>query len=128
MRTKPLAATMLVVSLAFAPLHLQADTQRVVGRAEVEQALAERIQADESARAQVRNLLQREDVRAMAKGMGLDVKRAEGAIATLEGDELQQTAQRAAVVDEALAGGSTYVSISLVALLLIIIIVILLAN
>jgi hypothetical protein len=128
MNPKPMAATILVLSLAFAPMRLEAEAQSIVGQAEVQQALADRLQADDAARAQVRNLLQREDVRAMAKGMGLDVRGAEGAVATLEGDDLQTAAQSAAAADQALSGGATTVTISLVALLLIIIIVILVAS
>jgi hypothetical protein len=65
----------------------------------------------------------------MAGEMGLDVRRAEGAVAALQGAELQQAAVRATAARDLLVGGATgTVQISLVSLLLIIIIVILLAR
>jgi len=73
-------------------------------------------------------LLQRDDVRAMAQEAGLDLRRAEAALDTLEPTELQDLAQQAAAIESGLAGGDTVIRISLVALLLIIIIVILLAD
>jgi hypothetical protein len=64
----------------------------------------------------------------LAEGHGLDVRRAEAAVSTLQGDELQRLAQLAAQAEVQLAGGDTVIRISLVALLLIIIIVILVTR
>lgn len=64
----------------------------------------------------------------MAKGMGLDVRRASNAVGTLEGAELQRVAAQATTANDLLAGGSSSITISLVGLLLIVIIVILLAD
>lgn len=100
----------------------------VVDRAAVEQALGEKVVSDESARASIRNLLGREDVKAMAEGMGLDLRRAEGAVSSLEGADLQRVNARATAANDLLSGGATTITISLVAILLIIIIVILLAS
>jgi hypothetical protein len=56
------------------------------------------------------------------------LRRAEAAVGTLQGDELQSLSAQAAQVDHQLAGGDTVISISLVTLLLIVIIIILLSR
>lgn len=127
MSVRRVAAAVLVVSMAVVP-GARAGQTAVVDRSDVDRALAARVQADEASRDVVRGLLARDEVRAMAQGLGLDVRRAESAVATLDGDDLRQAAAAATVADEALSGGSQYVTLSLVSLLLIIIIVILLAD
>jgi hypothetical protein len=127
MRLMKAVAAAVVLSLTAAPLaHAQRAT--IVERSDLDRAVAARVQADEVARASVRALLEREDVRAMAQGLGVDVRRAESAVATLDGEELRQAAAAATAADHALAGGLQTVTLSLVSLLLIIIIVILLAD
>lgn len=129
MKLKELAVAALVVAFAAgsSPAWAQ-QTPTVVDRAAVEQAVADKVVSDESARDSIRTLLGRDDVKAMAEGMGLDVRRAEGAVSSLEGADLQRVNARATAANELLAGGATTITISLVAILLIIIIVILLAS
>jgi CHASE3 domain sensor protein len=87
------------------------------------------VEADAAARNTIKELLARDEVREVAGRAGLDLKRANAAVDTLEGTELQEMAARAATADAALAGGKNItITISLVALLLIIIIVILLVK
>ena len=129
MKLKELAVATLVVAFAVSPS--SAGTQQnvtVVDRAAVDQAVAGKVASDEGARDSIRALLGREDVRAMAEGMGLDVRRAEGAVSSLEGTDLQRVTARATAANELLAGGATTITISLVAILLIVIIIILLAG
>ena len=64
----------------------------------------------------------------MSGDLGLDVRRAETAVATLQGPELERVAQQARAANELLSGGAHTIQISIVTLLLIIIIVILLAD
>ncbi len=129
MKLKELAVAALVVAFAAgsSPAWAQ-QTSTVVDRAAVEQALQEKVVSDESARDSIRTLLNRDDVKAMAEGMGLDVRRAEGAVSALQGADLQRVTARATAANELLAGGATTVTISLVAILLIVIIIILLAS
>jgi hypothetical protein len=101
--------------------------QSVVSRADLDQALAARRASDESARATIHALLARDEVKALAHRAGLDLRRADAAVATLDGDELRTLSVQAAAADASLAGGQT-IQISLVAALLIIIIVILLVT
>ena len=128
MNLRTLTTAALVFTLTLGALPARAQEAMVVDRAAVQQALAQRAQSDDSARASIRELLARDDVKAMAGGMGLDVRSAANAVSTLEGARLQQAAADAATAKDILAGGRTTVEISLVALLLIVIIIILLAN
>ena len=129
MKLKELAVAALVVAFTVSPSSAWAQqTGTVVDRAAVDQAIGEKVVSDESARDSIRTLLNRDDVRAMAEGMGLDVRRAEGAVSPLEGKDLQRVTARATAANELLAGGATTITISLVAILLIVIIIILLAS
>jgi hypothetical protein len=112
------------------PSPLRADQQSgVVSRTDLDRAMEQRANDEEGARQTIRRLLQRDDVQKMTQGYGLDLRRAEAAVGTLQGDELQRLAAQAAQVDAQLAGGDElYLHISLVAALLIVIIVILLTQ
>jgi hypothetical protein len=127
MKLKPIAIGLLVVSLLSATQPTVAQ-ERVVDRAAVEQVLFERVQGEAASRAAVRRLLDRDEVRRMSGDLGLDLRRAETAVATLQGPELERVAQQARAANELLSGGAQTIQISVVTLLLIIIIVILLAD
>jgi hypothetical protein len=116
------------VVLALAPATPLLAAQSVVSGADLDRAIAARHEADEASRATIRALLARDEVRALAKDAGLDLRRAQSAVGTLDGDELRSLARQAAAADDALAGGGQNIQISLVAALLIIIIVILLVK
>lgn len=103
-----------------------ADTS-AVRSSDLDAALAASASQEDVAREQVKALLARDDVRAMAEAAGLDLRRADAAVATLDGEELQRVAQHAVAADEALAGGQA-ITISLAAAILIVILVILLVD
>lgn len=104
-------------------------TETVAVQADLDAAITRTLDREGAARAAITALLQREDVRQLAEGRGLDLRRAEAAVGTLQGDELQQLSLLAARADAQLAGGrDPIISISLVTLLLIVIIVILLTR
>jgi hypothetical protein len=73
----------------------------------------------------IRDLLARNDVRAIAAENGLDIRKAEAAVSTLSGKDLQETAARARLAQEQLAGGSS-ITITTTALIIILLVVILL--
>ncbi|HEY6552918.1 MAG TPA: PA2779 family protein [Vicinamibacteria bacterium] len=108
------------------PLAHSADrTVTVATEAELDNALTKALHQEDAARGAITSLLQRDDVRSLAEGYGLDVRKAEGAVSTLQGEELQRLSLMAAQADLALAGGDQILRISLVAALLIVIIIIL---
>jgi hypothetical protein len=117
---------MLVLS---GPLAHSADAgASLATQADLDSAIAKALVQEDAARSTITALLQRDEVQKLAEGYGLDVRRAEAAVGTLQGDELQRLSLLAADANAQLAGGDQVVRISLVALLLIVIIVILVAK
>lgn len=123
-----------VVALLLASIFLVsspalAQQARVVDSATLREALASKADTELTQRALLRRVLERDDVRQMAAGMGLSVEDASSAISTLSGVELGTLAQHANAVEAAaLAGGANTIAISVTTLLLVLIIVILLAR
>ena len=117
-----------VLSL-YGPLAYSADSvASLATQADLDNAIAKTLSQESAARSTITALLQRDEVRSMAEGYGLDLRRAEAAVSTLQGDELQRLSGLAADANAQLAGGDTKITISVVALLLIIIIIILVAR
>ena len=101
--------------------------QHVVDSTILQQAIAEQRALDDANRQLIARVLVRPDVQVVAARMGLDIKDARTAIASISGEELATVASTAAAVDVAGGQGPT-ITISLVVLLLVIIIVILIAD
>lgn len=127
-RTTWTAGALTALLLAAAPLAAQqtdAQDRHVVDREEAWAAMAERA---EEQREMVRSVLDRPEVERTAEAHGLDLTRAQDAVSTLDGEELQQVAQRAERLDAALTGGNNTVVIStttiIIALLVLIIILV----
>jgi cell division protein FtsL len=116
----------LVGLLVFGPLAQGAETVAV--QADLDSAITKTLDQEGAARATITALLQRDDVRKIAEGRGLDLRRAEAAVSTLQGDELQKLSLLAARADAQLAGGDPVLHLSLVAVLLIVIVIILLVD
>jgi len=127
---KSLTTVFVAAVVLLSSVHTNADDVRpaAVTQAELDAAVARHLEARAADRERVARLLQRDDVRALASEHGIDLRRAEDALGTLDDSELQTLAAQAAVVDANLEGGDQYLRISLIALLLIIIIVILLVD
>ena len=119
-------ALTLVFLAASAPV-TAATTDHVVSGSDIQRALRQQTQAD-AQRAAILGLLQRQELRDLAARSGLDMRSAESAVRTLEGEELASLAQHASAAERDLAGGSQTITISVVTLLLVIIIIILLVK
>jgi hypothetical protein len=104
-----------------------AQQLHVVDQSAIEQALAERAAETSAKRQAIRTALEQPDVVRVANQLGLDVARAEAAVATLDGAELNQLAAQAQAVNDELAGGQTirmnvfWIIIGLLVLILIIV-------
>jgi hypothetical protein len=115
-------AALLITSAA-----ARAQEPSLVDQATLDQAVAARALQIDADRSAIRRVLQRREVRDLAARAGLDLTRAEKAVATLDADELQQLAEQARVVDGSLAGGqsitlsTTTIIIGLLILILIIV-------
>jgi hypothetical protein len=121
------AALMCLLLVVSCPLVRAFDEpQGPVTQATLDEALAKKLNDEDAARDTIRRLLERQDVQTLARGYGLDARRAAAAVGTLRGEELERVASQAAAVESQLAGGDVVViRISLVVLLLLIIIAIL---
>jgi hypothetical protein len=110
------------------PAYSAGNPVSLTTEADLDNAIANTLHQEAAARGTIATLLQREEVRTIAAGRGLDLRQAEAAVGTLEGDELQRLSVLAANADSKLAGGDQVISISLVTLLLIVIIIILVTR
>lgn len=116
----------LAVSLT-ASVGLSGQEAHAVDRAELDRATAERTVAEDTRRDAIRSVLQRPEVRSAAEAHGLDITRAEDAVATLEGEALAGAFEQARTVDQALAGGADSIVISTTTLIIILLIVLVIA-
>jgi hypothetical protein len=102
---------------------------RTVDSQALSAALSAHADGERAQRATVQRVLERDDVRAVAARLGLDMTQAASAVATMSGPELASASQQATAVESsALAGGASTLVISTTTLLIVIIIVILLSN
>ena len=113
----------LVVSLpAFA------QERHVADQAALDQVVADHVDQTADDREAIRRVLEIERVRQLAEEIGLDLKSAETAVATLDDVEVANIAAQARTVTDALAGGQSSVTISttiiIIALLLLILIIV----
>ena len=100
----------------------------VVSSQEIYSAMSARASQDAAARKAVQKLLAHSEVRRVAARAGLDLARAQAAVAVLSGVELQAVAEQAQRAEEALAGGSRIVITSTMAIIgLLVLIIILVA-
>ena len=123
-------ASALVVVFSFLsvipPAHAQ--TSHAAPVSALDAAVQEHVARGDADRDRVLRLLERPDVQAVAGDLGLDLRRAQTAIATLDGQQLTELAAQAEQVEQALAGGQSRVVISttliIIALLVLILIII----
>lgn len=96
--------------------------------AALDAAVQEHVASRAADRDTVLRLLARPDVRAIAGDAGIDLRRAETAVATMDDTSLAEIAAQARQVEHGLAGGQSRVTIStttiIIALLLVILIVV----
>lgn len=92
----------------------------------IDQALQQHVTAIDGDRAVVQRLLARPDVQALAAEMGLDVRRAQTAVATLDGEQLSRLASQARQAEQELAGGQGSIRISTTLIIIALLVIILL--
>jgi hypothetical protein len=94
----------------------------------LESAVQEHMSSAEADREAVLRLLTRPEVQAIAGDTGIDLRRVESAVGTLEGSQLAEVAVQARQAEQALAGGQSRVVISttviIIALLVLILIIV----
>ena len=129
MRTSVSALVVLFCILTLVP-RVHAQSAHAAQPSAIDQALQQRVDAADADRAVVQRVLEQPAVRALAGELGVDVQRAQSAVATLDPAQLTELAARANAVDRALAGGQGSVTISttllIIGLLVLIILILVL--
>ena len=117
-----------VVALLFAlaiwlPVSAQ---QHVADQATLDQVVADHVRQKADDREAIRRVLKIQQLREVAEGIGLDLKRAETAVAALDDAEVGLIAAQARAVNDALAGGQSTVTISTTVIIIALLVLILL--
>ena len=103
-----------VLAMLFAlatPLPLSAQ-QHVADQATLDHVVANHVRQKADDREAIRRVLEIEQVRQVAQGAGLDLRRAETIVAALDDAELGLIAAQARAVNDVLVGGQSTVTIS----------------
>ena len=115
-----------LISAVATPAHAQVS--HVAPQSILDAAVQDHVAADAADREAVQRLLERPEVRAVAGDIGLDLRRAQSAVSTLDAQQLSTIAAQASQVEQALAGGQSSITISttliIIGLLVLILIVI----
>ena len=115
-------ATLFALALSL-PLSAQ---QHVADQATLDQVVADRVRQKADDREAIRRVLEIEQVREVAERAGLDLRRAETAVAALDDAEVGLIAAQARAVNDALAGGQSTVTISTTLIIIALLVLILL--
>src|SRR5262245_51027346 len=103
-----------------------APPTHIAGQSVLDAAVQEHASATDRDRETVRLFLQRADVRGIAGKYGIDIRRAESAVAAMDAPEVANMAAQARAADEALTGGQGSVTISTTAIIIGLLVLILL--
>lgn len=123
MRSCARVAVVLSVLMAAPPAFAQ---DHVAGQQVLDAAVQQHVRAVDQDRETVQQFLQRSDVKAIAGTYGIDIRRAESAIAMMNASDLASIAQQARHANETLAGGASTVTISTTAIIIGLLVLILL--
>jgi hypothetical protein len=97
----------------------------VIGQSALDKAVQQRVSQEQTDRDAILSVLQRSEVRDIAAKAGISVEKAQAAVSTLQGKDLQQAAQQARQVQNDLAGGASTVVISTTTIIIVLLLVIL---
>ncbi len=125
---RAVTGAVLGVLVASSPALAQQQSRHVASASAMRQAVVTQAKTDQQTRETVSRVLKHNQVRATAARLGLNVVKAEAALATMSSTELAGLAETARQADAQLAGGQSTIVISTTTALLILIIVILLVD
>jgi hypothetical protein len=96
----------------------------VIGTSALNKAVQDRVSREQADREVILSLLQRAEVRDIAARAGLSLDKAEAAVSTLQGQDLEQAAAQARQVQNDLAGGASTIVISTTTIIIILVLLI----
>jgi hypothetical protein len=114
-----------LATLFMAPLASAQD--HVIGKSALDKAVQQRVNTEQADRDAITSLLQRAEVREVAAKAGLSLDKAQAAVSTLQGADLQQAASQARQVQNDLAGGASTIVISTTTIIIVLLIVLIVA-
>ncbi len=126
MRTSVTGLVVLLCILMAAPRVAAQAPSHAAPPGAIDRALQDHVTAIDSDRAVVQRLLARPDVQALAADVGVDIRRAQAAVATLGGEQLASLASHARQAEQELAGGQGSIRISTTLIIIALLVVILL--
>ena len=100
--------------------------QHVADQVTLDQVVADHVRQKADDREAIRRVLEIEQVREVVEGAGLDLKRAETAVAALDDTEVGLIAAQARAVNDVLVGGQSTVTISTTVIIIGLLVLILL--
>jgi hypothetical protein len=109
--------------LFMAPMASAQD--HVIGQSALDKAVQQRVSQEQADREAITSLLQRSEVREIAAKAGISLDKAQAAVSSLEGKDLQQAAQQARQAQNDLAGGASTIVISTTTIIIVLLLVIL---
>jgi ferritin-like metal-binding protein YciE len=125
MRT-PTTVLAILLTLAAAAPRLHAQSPHVARQALLDAAIQQHLDETTAHREAVLRVLGRDEVKAVAGRVGIDLTTAATAVSTLSGDDLKAAAAQAQQVEQALAGGQSKLVISTTTIIIVLLVIILL--
>jgi hypothetical protein len=115
-----------LIALIAAASPASADQQHAVSPSQLASTVSEAAAKQDIQRATVHEALGRPEVQAVASKLGLDLTRAEAAVQTMSGADLEQAANAAQQVNDQLVGGASTIVISTTTIIIVLLLVIIL--
>jgi len=107
---------------------LQAQTAHAAPQSALDAAVQQHVDTTAADREAVLRVLGHSEVKGVAEKAGIDLRRATGAVSTLQGEDLARVAAQARQAETALAGGQSKITVSttlvIIALLVLILIIV----
>ena len=125
MRT-PTTVLAILLTLAAAAPRLHAQSPHVASQVALDAAIQQHLDDTTAQRAAVLRVLDRDEVKAVAGRVGIDLTTAATAVSSLSGDGLKAAASQAQQVEQALAGGASTIVISATTIIIALLVIILL--
>jgi hypothetical protein len=121
------ARKLLVLALVFLTIAVsaQAGQQHIVSPNQLTATMMQKVTAENAGRASVHEALGRSDVRNVAATMGIDLDRLDAVVDTMQDADLEQAASTARLVNQALVGGASSVTLSTTTIIIILLAIIL---
>ena len=118
----------ILVMATAAASRLQAQTAHAAPQSALDAAVQQHVDTTAADREAVLRVLGNAEVKGIAERAGIDLRRATGAVSTLQGEDLARVASQARQAETALAGGQSKITVSttlvIIALLVLILIIV----